>query len=135
MPLDPHPANSVSGAIVDASLRIHRDLGPGLLESVYELTLTRALEKRGFIVERQKSVAIDYDGDRYPDAFRADLVVDDCVIVELKSVETILAVHSKTLLTYLRLLNMPIGLLINFAAPTLKEGIHRIVNEVRARPT
>jgi iron complex transport system substrate-binding protein len=132
MPLDPHPANDISGEVVDASYRIHRDLGPGLLEGVYEVVLAKALEQRGLRVERQKPVPIEYAGLQFEEGFRADLVVEGCVVVELKSVEHLLPVHSKKLLTYLRLMNLNVGLLINFGAPMLKSGIKRVVRDLRA---
>ncbi len=125
-----HDLDDITGAIVDASLKIHRELGPGLLESVYEVVLARALEKRGCRVERQKSIRFEYDEMLFEEGFRADLLVESRVIVELKSVEKLAAVHSKQLLTYLRLMHLPVGLLINFGAFTLKEGLHRIVNQL-----
>jgi GxxExxY protein len=112
--------------------RIHRDLGPGLLESVYEAVLARALDKRGFQVERQQAIRFEYEGMVFEEGFRTDLLVDNRVIVELKSVERLAPVHSKQLLTYLKLTNTPVGLLINFGAPTLREGLHRIVNRLPA---
>jgi iron complex transport system substrate-binding protein len=124
--------DEVTGAIIDAALQIHRDLGPGLLESVYETVLGRALEKRGLRVERQKPIRFDYDGVTFEEGFRVDLLVDHRVVVELKSVEKLAPVHSKQVLTYLRLMNLPVGLLINFGAATLKEGLHRIVNHLDA---
>lgn len=120
--------DDITGTIVDAAVKLHRELGPGLLESVYEIVLARALEKRGLFVERQKTVSFEYDGMRFDEGFRVDLLVERCVVVELKSVEKLAPVHGKQLLTYLRLLNHPVGLLINFGAPTLKEGLHRVVN-------
>jgi iron complex transport system substrate-binding protein len=122
--------NSISGTIVDAAFHIHRTLGPGLLESVYEVVLAHELEKRGLKVERQKPVSITYDGLRFDEGFRADLIIEDCVVVELKSVEQLSPVHSKQLLTYLRLLDYRLGLLINFGAPVIKDGIRRIVNRL-----
>lgn len=122
--------DDITEAIVDASLQIHRDLGPGLLESVYEAVLARALEKRGLLVERQKEVPFEYEDMVFERAFRTDLIVESQVIVEVKSVETLAPIHSKKLLTYLRLSNKRVGLLINFGAPTLKEGLHRIVNRL-----
>jgi iron complex transport system substrate-binding protein len=122
--------DDITGAIVDASLHIHKDLGPGLLESVYEAVLARSLEKRGLRIERQKVVRFEYDGMVFEEAFRIDLLVEGSVIVELKSVEKLAPVHSKQLLTYLSLMHLPIGLLINFGAATLKEGLHRIVNNL-----
>ena len=122
--------NRISGTIVDAAFHIHSALGPGLLESVYEAILARELEKRGLQVERQKPVPIVFDGLRFDEGFRADLIVENCVVVELKSVEEIARVHSKQLLTYLRLLDCRLGLLINFGAPVIKDGIRRIVNRL-----
>ncbi len=122
--------DDITGEIVDASIRLHRDLGPGLLESVYESILSKVLTRRGLTVERQKPICFEYDGIRFDDGFRVDLLVEGCVVVELKSVEKLAPVHSKQLLTYLRLLNFPVGLLINFGAATLKEGLHRIVNNL-----
>jgi GxxExxY protein len=122
--------DDITGAIIDASIRIHKDLGPGLLESVYEVVLARSLERSGFQVERQKSIRFEYDGMVFEDGFRTDLLIDDRVVVELKSVETLARVHSKQLLTYIRLMHLPVGLLINFGGETLKEGLHRIVNNL-----
>ena len=115
---------------MDAALKIHIGLGPGLLESVYEVTLARTLERRGFRVERQKVIRFEYDGMVFEEGFRTDLLVEGCVVVELKSVEKLAAVHSKQVLTYLRLMHLQVGLLINFGAATLKEGRHRIVNNL-----
>ena len=124
--------DDITGEIVDAALRIHRDLGPGLLESVYEAVLARALAKRGFQVERQRAIRFEYEEMVFEEGFRTDLVVDNRVIVELKSVERLAPVHSKQLLTYLKLTKTPVGLLINFGAATLREGLHRIVNGLPA---
>jgi iron complex transport system substrate-binding protein len=123
-----HDLDHITGAIIDAALKIHRELGPGLLESVYELVLAHELQRRGFSVERQRPVRIQYDGILFEEGFRADLVVEGRVVVELKSVESLAPVHSKQLLTYLRLMRLEVGLLINFGHATLKEGLHRIVN-------
>jgi iron complex transport system substrate-binding protein len=123
--------DEITGAIIDASMQIHKDVGPGLYESVYETILERSLQKRGFKVERQKPGCFEYDGMMFDDAFRTDLLVDNVVVVELKSVEKLLPVHAKQLLTYVRLLELQVGLLINFGGPTLKEGIQRIVNNLR----
>ncbi len=122
--------DDITGAVVDASLKIHVGLGPGLLESVYEVVLARALELRGFRVERQKVIRFEYEGMVFEEGFRTDLLVDGCVVVELKSVEKLAPVHRKQVLTYLRLMNLQVGLLINFGAATLKEGLHRIVNNL-----
>jgi len=123
-----HELDDITGATIDAALKIHRELGPGLLESVYELVLAHELQRRGFGVERQRPVRIEYDGILFEEGFRADLIVEARVVVELKSIEQLSPVHSKKLLTYLRLMNLEVGLLINFGNATLKEGLHRIVN-------
>ena len=120
--------NDITGAIVDAALQIHRDMGPGLLESVYEAVLAKKLESRGMKVERQKTLRFVYDGMSFDEGFRMDLRVEDQVIVELKSVEQTAPVHKKQLLTYLKLAGKPVGLLINFGAATLKEGVTRVIN-------
>jgi iron complex transport system substrate-binding protein len=120
--------DEVTGEIVDAAFKLHTALGPGPLESVYEAVLYRDLQRRGFQVERQKIAAFEYDGLRFEDGLRIDPLVDAPVIVEIKSVERSTPAHGKQALTYLRLLNLPVGLLINFGAPTLKEGLQRIVN-------
>jgi iron complex transport system substrate-binding protein len=124
--------DDITGELIEASIRLHRDLGPGLLESVYEAILWKVLTQRGLAVERQKPICFEYDGIRFEDGFRVDLLVEGRVVVELKSVEKIAPVHGKQLLTYLRLMNLPVGLLINFGATTLKEGLHRIVNNLDA---
>jgi GxxExxY protein len=120
--------NDITGMIVDAAYRIHVGLGPGLLESVYEAVLAKSLERSGHKVERQKAITFNYDGMVFEEGFRVDLLVEDTVIVELKSVEKLAPVHSKQVLTYLRLMDCRVGLLINFGAPTLKEGLQRIAN-------
>ena len=120
--------DDITGAIIEAALRMHRDLGPGLLESVYEAILARALERRGYRVERQKVIRFEYQGMVFEEGFRVDLIVDGQVIVEVKSVDQHGRQHVKQLLTYLKLTNMQVGLLINFGAPTFKEGLRRIVN-------
>ncbi|MCE5209255.1 MAG: GxxExxY protein [Chloroflexi bacterium] len=121
--------DEISGSNVDAAYKIHTGLGPGLLESVYEAVLERELIKRGLAVERQKIISFDYDGMHFNEGLKVDLLVEGIVIVELKSVEKLAPVHSKQVLTYLRLLKLPVGLLINFGSSTLKEGLHRIVND------
>jgi len=122
--------DDITGEIVDAAVKLHRGLGPGLLESVYEQILARDLERRGLTVERQKIISFEFDGMHFDEGFRIDLLVENSVIVELKSVEKLAPVHSKQVLTYLRLMNLPVGLLLNFGAPTLIEGLHRIVNQL-----
>ena len=121
----------ISSVVVDTAFRLHRDLGPGLLESVYEAVLARMLEKRGLRVERQKAAAFDFDGMHFDEGLRVDLLVNGCFVVELKSVEKLSPVHAKQLLTYLRLLDLPVGLLVNFGAATFKEGVKRVVNRHR----
>jgi GxxExxY protein len=123
--------NEIAKEIVDAAFKVHTVLGPGLLESVYEAALAYELANRGCQVERQKSLPVVYESVRLEEGFRADLVVGGKVIVELKSVETVAPVHKKQLLTYLRLADKRLGLLINFGAPRLKEGVTRIANDLR----
>lgn len=118
----------LSAEVVDAAIRIHRELGPGLLESVYEAVLAASLERNGWKVDRQKPVDIRFEGLEISGAFRADLIVEDRLILEIKSVDQLSKVHGKQLLTYLRLLHQPVGLLLNFGGETMKEGIRRIVN-------
>jgi GxxExxY protein len=120
--------NVITGEIVNAAYDLHTRLGPGLLESVYESVLARVLERQGLRVERQKPISFEFDGMRFEDGFRVDLLVDGRVLVELKSVEKLSPVHSKQVLTYLRLLDLPFGLLINFGASRLNEGMRRILN-------
>jgi GxxExxY protein len=120
--------NEIGTVIVDCAVQLHRELGPGLLESVYEATLARQLEKRGLQVQRQVGVAIEYQGERFEEGFRADLIVGGKVIVELKSVEKVSPSHKKQLLTYLRLTGMKLGYLLNFGEAMMKEGITRTVN-------
>jgi GxxExxY protein len=120
--------DEITGKIVDSAYQLHKGLGPGLLESVYEMILARDLERRGLKVERQFPLSFEYDGLRFSEALRIDLFVERTVIIEIKSVERLAPVHPKQLLTYLRLLHLPVGLLINFGAGTLKEGLHRVVN-------
>jgi iron complex transport system substrate-binding protein len=124
--------NDISGLIVDAAMQVHTRLGPGLLESVYERVLAHELGKRGLNVERQVPVPVVYDGLKFDEGFRADLIVENAVVVELKSVEVLAPVHAKQLLTYLRLLDYRLGLLLNFGAPLLKDGIKRIANKLPA---
>ena len=118
----------IATEVVDTAFHLHRDLGPGLLESVYEVVLEKMLRNRGLAVERQMPVPIKFADLIFDEGFRADLVVENALIIELKSVEKIAPAHAKQLLTYLRLMDFPIGLLINFGAPTFKEGVRRIIN-------
>jgi len=120
--------NPVAQQIVDAAYRVHTALGPGLLESVYEAALAYELEKRGLRVARQQVIPVVYEAVRIDTGFHADLVVEDRVIVEIKAVENVAAVHKKQLLTYLKLADKRLGLLINFNVALIKEGITRIVH-------
>jgi GxxExxY protein len=120
--------NEIAKAAVDAAYRVHTTLGPGLLESVYQRTLAHELTKRGLQIVCEQPVPIVYDGVKFDEGFRADIVVEDRVILELKSVETIAPVHKKQLLTYLRLADKRLGLLINFGEALVKDGITRVVN-------
>jgi GxxExxY protein len=120
--------NEIAKIIVDAAFQIHKRLGPGLLESVYEVVLAHELKKRGLRVKRQVPVAIVYDDIKFDVGFRADLIIEDKVIVELKSVENVVPVHKKQLLTYLRLADKRLGLLINFGAELIRDGISRVVS-------
>jgi iron complex transport system substrate-binding protein len=121
--------NDVTGEVVDAAYRLHTRFGPGLLESAYRGVLARDLERRGLQVEQEKPISFEYDGMTIENAFRIDLLIESRVVVELKSLEKLAPVHAKQVLTYLNLLNLPIGLLINFGAVRLKDGMHRIIND------
>ncbi len=118
----------ISGQVVDIAIRVHRALGPGLLEHVYETVLAGKLAEGGYKVERQKPVDILFEGTRFEAAFRIDILVDDRLVLEIKSIDRLAPVHAKQVLTYLRLLNQPVGLLINFGEETLKQGVKRLVN-------
>jgi GxxExxY protein len=120
--------NEVSKIVVDAALKVHRALGPGLLESVYEITLAHELRSRGLEVQRQLSIPIRYENIVFDEGFRADLVVEQKVIIEIKSLEAVGRVHKKQVLTYLRLADMRLGLLINFGAELIRDGVTRLVN-------
>ncbi len=120
--------NEISRIIVDVAYKIHIKLGPGLLESVYEAIMCHELIKRGLKVERQKPIPVIWDEIYLDIGFRSDLVVEDKVIVELKSVETLSKVHSKQILTYLKITKIKLGLLINFNEALIRDGIYRIVN-------
>jgi GxxExxY protein len=119
---------ALASAVIDCGIQLHRNLGPGLLESAYEAILADQLARRGIRVERQKSIPIRYDGVELAEGFRADLILDQQLLVEVKSIERLAPVHGKQVLTYLRLLDMRLGLLINFGGATFKEGIRRIAN-------
>ena len=123
--------NDVTGMIIETSMDIHKRLGPGLLESVYQKVLAYELRKRGLSVVEEQPIPVVWDEVKLEVGFRADLIVDGMVIVELKSVEAIARVHKKILLTYLRLADKRVGLLVNFGEELLKTGIHRVVNHLK----
>ena len=117
--------------VIDEAIAIHRELGPGLFESVYEAVLAGRLEKRGLRIERQVVAPVTFDGQVFDAAFKIDVLVEGCLILEIKAVDHNSRAHAKQLLTYLRLLKQPVGLLLNFSGETMKEGIRRIVNDHR----
>ena len=123
--------DDISAAVVDEAIAIHRRLGPGLFETVYETVLAGRLEMRGLKTARQVSVPIVFEGIRFDSAFRVDILVEDRLVLEIKAVEQLSKAHAKQLLTYLRLLDQPVGLLLNFSGETMKEGIRRMVNDYR----
>ena len=120
--------NEIAKAVVNAAYALHKELGPGLLESVYEVLLADALRQLGFEVVRQQPIPICFRGKRFDEGFRADLIVGGLVLVELKSIEALSRVHKKQVLTYLRLTGLKLGLLINFGDDHLKGNIERLVN-------
>jgi GxxExxY protein len=121
------PINDISGLIVDAAFRVHMAVGPGLFESVYEALM----ENLGLRVERQVMVPLEYEGLRFDEAFRADMIVDERIIVELKSVVEVHPIYKKQLLTYLKLTGLSLGLLINFGADRIKDGVFRVANQLK----
>lgn len=124
--------DAITGATIQHAVKIHRALGPGLLESVYDDVLSYALQRDGLRVVRHQPIPFEYDGLIFGDGLRPDLLIEGRVIVELKSVEHLQPVHAKQLLTYLKLARLPVGLLINFGGATLMEGVRRIVNDLPA---
>ena len=122
--------NEIAKVVVDAALAVHRELGPGLFESVYEVVLAYELESRSLTVQRQVPVPITYKGVHFDEGFRADIIVEGKVILELKSVEAVSNAHKKQMLTYLRLTGMKLGFLLNFGAGLMKDGITRIANDL-----
>jgi GxxExxY protein len=122
--------NEIGTQVLAAAIEVHRELGPGLLESVYEVVLSRELMDRGLRISRQVAVPIEYKGLRFEEGFRADLIVEDRVLLELKSVERVTAAHKKQVQTYLRLTGLKLGCLLNFGEATLKDGITRCVNQL-----
>lgn len=127
--------NEISKIIIDKAVRIHQRLGPGLLERVYETVLAYELEKAGLSVIRQLPISIKYDDIEFADAFKADIVVEDMVIIEIKSLTAVNKAHKKQLLTYLRLGNKRLGLLLNFGSELMKSGIFRVVNNLEQKET
>lgn len=119
---------ALTAVAVDSGLQVHRDLGPGMLESAYEAVLAHVLAKRGLSVERQKLIPLAYDGIIIDQGFRADLLVEGRLLIELKAVERLSPVHGRQVLTYLKFLNLPVGLLMNFAVDRFRDGLKRIVN-------
>lgn len=120
--------DKISAAVVDEAIRIHRELGPGLFESVYEAILAGRLEALGLRVDRQLTLPVEFDGKIFDEAFRIDLLVQNCLILEVKAVDQLSKAHERQLITYLRLTKKPVGLLLNFSGATMKEGIRRLVN-------
>jgi GxxExxY protein len=120
---------SLAKIAVDCGFKLHDQLGPGLLESVYEILLCESLKQRGLTIERQKVIAIKYNGVTLDEGFRADLIVEGHLLIEVKSVERFAPVHGKQVLTYLRLMNLPLGLLMNFGSVTFRDGLKRIAND------
>jgi GxxExxY protein len=124
--------NEISAIVVDEAIAIHRELGPGLFEIVYEAILAGRLESRGLKVARQVAVPLVFDGQSFDAAFRIDILIEDKLVLEIKAVEQLRKAHAKQLLTYLRILKQPVGLLLNFSGSTMKEGIRRMVNDHKA---
>ena len=122
--------NEITGLLIGIFIDIHKELGPGLLESVYEEIIAYELTKRGFPFQRQKAIGVSYQQVRLELGFRADFIVNNKVVVEIKSIETVLPVHHKQILTYLRLTGLKVGLLVNFNVEVLRKGIHRSVNNL-----
>ena len=122
--------DEIAKAVVNAALELHKELGPGLLESVYEVLLADALREIGIAVERQKPIPIRFRGKLFDEGFRADLVVEGILLVELKSIETLARIHKKQVLTYLKLSGLKLGLLINFGGELLKGNIERLVHKL-----
>ena len=121
--------DQITHEVIGVAMRLHSEIGPGLLESVYETILAGRLASMGYKVDRQRPIDVVFDGIEFREVARADLVIDDRLVVEVKSTENLHPVHAKQVLTYLRLLHMPVGLLINFGEPTLRQGIRRLVND------
>ena len=123
---------AIAREVIDCGYRIHCDLGPGLLESAYEALMAEALRQRGYEITRQVPITMNYNGVVVDNAFRIDLLVDQQLIIELKSIERLAAVHGKQVLTYLRLMRLPLGILMNFGQATFKDGVRRVANDYYA---
>ena len=126
------PIDELSAMAIEEAIGIHRELGPGLFESVYEAVLAGRLRQRGLKVERQVPIKAVFDGETFDPAFRIDLLVENRLVLEIKAVEQLAKAHAKQLLTYLRLMKQPVGLLLNFSEATMKDGIRRVVNDYQA---
>ena len=125
------PIDELSSTVLEEAIAIHREFGPGLFESVYESVLAGRLRRRGLKVERQVQVKAVFDGETYDPAFKVDMLVEERLVIEIKAIEVLSKTHAKQLLTYLRLLKQPVGLLLNFSGETMKEGIRRVVNDYK----
>lgn len=125
----PERLEEIARVCIDCGYHLHRDLGPGLLESAYELLLAGIVEQRGLNVRRQVALPLKYQGVVIDNAFKIDLLVEECLLIELKSTEHLAAVHAKQVLTYLRLMDLPLGLVMNFGQATYKAGLQRVVND------
>lgn len=123
--------DDLSSIVLEEAIAIHKEFGPGLFESVYESVLAGRLRRRGLAVERQVQVKAVFDGETYDPAFKIDMLVDQRLIIEIKAVEALSKAHAKQLLTYLRLLKQPVGLLLNFSGETMRDGIRRVVNDYK----
>ena len=123
--------DELSSIVLEEAIAIHKEFGPGLFESVYESVLAGRLRRRGLVVERQVQVKAVFDGETYDPAFKIDMLVDERLVIEMKAVEALSKAHAKQLLTYLRLLKQPVGLLLNFSGETMRDGIRRVVNDYK----
>ena len=127
-----HGLEEIARISVDCGFHLPRDIGPGLLESAYEILLCESLKEKGLSVERQKIIPITFKGRVLDEAFRADIIVENRILIELKSTERYAPVHAKQVITYLRLMDLPLGFLMNFGAATFKNGVKRIANDYYA---
>jgi len=131
--LRPDDLERVARMVIDCGYQIHRDLGPGLLENAYEALMAEGIRQAGLIVERQVPISMSYKGVVVDNAFKIDLLVEKSLIIELKSIERLAPVHGKQVLTYLRLMRLPLGLLMNFGQATFKDGLRRVANDYYGR--